>query len=194
MLMKKNAVILSLIGITILIMAASPERASSGAPASHTGAPNEQTCATSGCHDDNSLNIGAAALSIEMGNATTQYIAGQTYPIKIKITDPNKIRFGFQLVALQNQDLSNAGIFEITDFQRTQTVPSAYGLLDRNYVTYTFNGTDATVNGVGEWIVNWKAPNTSTGLITFYAAAVSANDDMTDKGDYVYTSSLTVNN
>ncbi len=40
------------------------ERSSSGAPASHTGAPGEKTCATSGCHDDHLINSGKASLCL----------------------------------------------------------------------------------------------------------------------------------
>ena len=88
---------------------------------------------------------------------------------------------------------TNLGIFIITDTKRTQTVKNAYTLKEREYVTYTFNGTDAVSNGVGEWIVNWVAPKNSSEPVTFYVGAVSANDDMTDKGDKVYTTSLSLN-
>lgn len=192
--MKKTIVLTSFIITAFLIIAAAPNRSSSGSPASHTGAPGENTCATSGCHDDNQLNSGKAALSIEMGNKLTDYVAGKTYPISIKISDPNKTRFGFQIVALNSKTNENVGAFQITDLQRTQTVKNTDAFGDRNYVTYTFKGTDAVSNGQGEWTVNWTAPTSGKSPITFYVAAVSANDDMTDKGDQVYTSSLTVKN
>ncbi|MBK7819322.1 MAG: hypothetical protein IPJ60_18650 [Sphingobacteriaceae bacterium] len=120
-----------------------------------------------------------------------KYIAGQTYPVKIRITDANKQRFGFRITAMNAETQTNLGSFIITDAKRTQTVKNAYTLKEREYVTYTFNGTDAVSNGVGEWIVNWTAPKNSSEPVTFYVGAVSANDDMTDKGDKVYTSSLT---
>jgi hypothetical protein len=61
-------------------------------------------------------------------------------------------------------------------------------------VTYTFNGTDAISKGIGEWIVNWTAPADLKTPVTFYVAGVSANDDMSDKGDKVYTKQLTITN
>ncbi len=178
----------------IIAFAATPGRSSSGAPPSHTGAPGEKTCATSGCHDDNPINKGTASLSIEIDKGIKKYVAGRTYPIKIKITDVDKQRFGFQILALNEKTKSNVGEFVIKDSIRTQTVKNAYELGDRNYVTYTFNGTDAVSKGVGEWIVNWTAPNDINEPVTFYVAAVSANDDMSDKGDKVYTRSLTLKN
>ena len=192
--MKKRIVILIAGVLPMLIMATMPERSSSGAPASHTGAPGEATCTTSGCHDDNGLNNGPATLKIEVGGGITNYIPGHTYSIKVKISDVAIERFGFQLTALANNNNLMAGTFQIVDSIKTQLVQNAYTLNDRNYVTYTFDGTDAISIGVGEWEVNWTAPSTNIGSITFYAGAVSANDDMTDKGDHVYTTSLSILN
>lgn len=192
--MKKTITLMTFAAIILIAFAATPGRSSSGAPPSHTGAPEEKTCATSGCHDDNPINNGSAAISIEVGNGITKYIAGQTYPIKVRITDEHKQRFGFQITAMNSKTKVNLGSFEIVDSIRTQTVKNAYELKDREYITYTFNGTDAVSSGVGEWIVNWKAPTNSAEPVTFYVGAVSANDDMSDKGDKVYTKSVTIKN
>ena len=189
----KKTITYILFGVTILVaLAAKPGRSSSGAPASHTGAPGEKTCAASGCHDDNPVNKGTASLSLELGNGITKYIVGETYPIKIKISDVNKVRFGFQILAMNSKTKANVGSFVITDSIRTQMVNNLHELKERNYVTYTFEGTDAVTEGVGEWNVNWTAPKNSNESVTFYVAAVSANDDMHDKGDKVYTKSLTI--
>ena len=80
------------------------------------------------------------------------------------------------------------------DKVRTQILKNEMTLTNRSYVTYTFNGTDAVKTGLGEWTVNWIAPSTQVGPVTFYAGAVSANDDMTDQGDDVYTSNVTLIN
>jgi hypothetical protein len=189
---KQKILVFVFVASLIAITGMRPEKSSSGAPASHTGAPAEQTCATIGCHDDNSINSGSANLSIDMGSVTA-YVPNQTYTIKVKITDPSVERFGFQLVALQNSDSSNIGSFQITDKYRTQLTHNSYQLSDRQYVTYTFDGTDAVSTGKGEWEMNWTAPSANVGEIIFYAAAVSANDDGIDKGDYVYTTTKSIN-
>ncbi len=175
-------------------MSATIRKSSSGAPASHTGAPGEETCATSGCHDDTTPNIGSARISLELGNKETVYIPGHTYPIKVKISDPKVTRFGFQILALEAKTFKDIGSFQISDSARTQIVENAYKLKDRKYVTYTFDGTDAVSDGNGEWIVNWTAPTDTKKPITFYLAAVSGNDDMSDKGDKVYTANFTFKN
>ncbi|MDQ3046870.1 MAG: Reeler domain-containing protein [Bacteroidota bacterium] len=189
----KNKIILSgLVLVAGLIIAASPERSSSGAPPSHAGAPGEESCAASGCHDDNSTNSGTASLTIDAGTVTN-YVPGQTYVINVKITDPGVNRFGFQLVALDNTSM-NAGTFSIADPARTQLVKNHLMLTDRQYVTYSFQGTDITSPGASVWSVNWTAPATAAGPVSFFAAGVSANDDTTDDGDFVYTTSLVITN
>ena len=159
--MKKKIVYICLATLPFLMVAFAPERSSAGAPASHTGAPGEQTCATVGCHDDNVVNTGTASLNIEVGSGVTQYVAGQTYPIKIKISDANVNRFGFQLVALDDKSNKNVGTFEIVDHERTQFMLNEHSatLKNRNYVTYTFAGTDATTRRLLQWccgcLVHW---------------------------------------
>ena len=190
--MKPKHIVMSLfVAVSIAIMAMVPEKSSSGAPASHTGAPGEANCATGGCHDDNSVNAGNAVLSIDLGSITN-YTPGQTYPVKVRITDGSVGRFGFEILALVNGDTSNAGKLSLADPDRTQLTKNQYKMFDRQYVTYNFNGTDAISPGTGEWTVNWKAPSTNVGPVTFYASGVSADDDESDKGDHVYTKSLVI--
>ncbi|MEO6902982.1 MAG: choice-of-anchor V domain-containing protein [Bacteroidia bacterium] len=190
--MKNKIVIISLVLVGFIIIAASPKRSSSGAPVSSTGAPNETTCAKSGCHDDNSVNSGKATLSLEVGDSIANYIPGKTYLLKIKMAEKAVTRFGFQIVALNHNNV-NAGKFQLTDKARTQLISNNLELTDRQYVTYTFGGTDG-INGASEWTLNWIAPKTNVGPISFYVAGVSADDDMSDKGDYVYTIQKVLNN
>lgn len=190
--MKKTIIFVTLIVTAFILLSATGRRSSSGAPASHTGAPGEKNCSASGCHDDNKVNLGTAQLDVSIENNLSNIEEGKTYSIKIKISDANVTRFGFQVVALDEKTSENIGTFQITDSIRTQTIKNKYRLLDRNYVTYTFDGTDAVKKGNGEWAVNWVAPTTIKNKIIFYVSGVSANDDMTDKGDHTFTNSLTL--
>jgi hypothetical protein len=161
---------------------------SGGAPVSSTGAPDEVNCTTSGCHDDTKANIGEAQTQIQIGESEQQYEPGKIYPITVTIADAKSRRFGFQIVALDS-DNKNAGNIRVTDATRTQVITNPNYLTDRQYGTYTYPGTEPASNGVGSWTVQWTAPEKNVGKITFYAATVSANDDNTDKGDQVYTTS-----
>ena len=184
--------IFSIFLLTLLacILMSAGGRSSAGAPGGHSGAPGENDCSHSGCHDDGKVNSGTAVLEL-LGIAQETFNKGNVYDLKIKISDPNVTRFGFQLLALETDSLKNAGEFQLTDEERTQMVIDRQKNNDRKYLTYTFNGTDAVRRGLGEWTVKWKAPSSGK-KISFYLAAVSANDDMQDKGDHVYTLTKTV--
>lgn len=159
-----------------------------GAPVSSTGAPEEVTCAESECHDTSPVNIGTASTTFHMEGVNNGMIeSGKTYPVRITVTDENVNRFGFQVVAIDSKG-NNTGTFIITEKARTQIMKNDLRLTDRRYVTYTYEGTEAVQKGKGEWTINWQAPEQSTD-VTFYVATVSANNDGTDKGDFVYTTS-----
>ncbi len=196
--MNKKVTYLAILMVPIFIMAKLPERLRSGAPlssaapVSSSGAPNEVTCAASGCHDDGKINSGSALLKVKFGDDITSYVPGKVYPITVKIADSGVNRFGFQIVALKNSDNMNAGVMSVMDLDRTQIVSNDIALQDRKYVTYTNQGTEPSAPGEGEWTMNWTAPDKSEGPVTLYIASVSANNDNTDKGDHVYTTKLTL--
>ncbi len=161
---------------------------SAGAPVSSTGAPGEVNCTTSGCHDDGSLNTGSAQTFLKIEGNPQAYTPGKSYDVTVQITDTDVVRFGYQLVALTN-DGKNAGNFTILDEDRTQILQNHLKLTDRQYATYTYDGTAALKTGENEWKIKWTAPEDNAGDVQFYLATVSANDDNTDKGDRVYTMS-----
>ena len=160
-----------------------------GAPVSSTGAPDERTCATVGCHDTYAPNIGHGSMNITVEGAEGGFEPGKTYDVTVRVADKDSRRFGFQLVALNDDDKSNAGTITITDPTRTQIMTNDLQFQDRQYATYTKAGTDQFTDGVGYWKIKWTAP-ASAKNITLYSATVIANNDDTDFGDYVLTSSL----
>jgi hypothetical protein len=164
---------------------------SNGAPASSTGAPGEVNCTTSGCHVGYTLNSGPGNVSLTISNAATEYIPGTTYTITASVNQGSLTRFGFQLVALAN-DNSTVGTLTVNDAPRTQIINGYGALSGRKYMTYTFSGTTAVSSGLGEWSFEWTAPAIDKGPVTFYLATIAANNDGTDGGDYCYTKSLTL--
>jgi hypothetical protein len=191
--MQKKITYLLLLLLPVLLMAMTTEGIMSfGAPVSSTGAPGEVNCSTSGCHDDAVVNAGNAKLSLSLDNNLTAYEPGKTYPVTVQILEQGVSRFGFQLVALKDADAMNAGDLALVDADRTQLVNNDIELKDRKYATYTFDGTAAYAPGVGQWTINWTAPEKDAGPVTLYVAAVSANNDNKDKGDHVYTTALTL--
>ncbi len=170
-----------------------PGTMSGGAPTASTGAPSEKNCATSGCHSEFAPNSGVAKLAVSLENSgIKEYEPGKTYPITVSMTNPDIIRFGFQVVALRNSDNTNVGTIKLLDNERTQILPGYGTIADRRYITYTYEGTNAVSSGYGEWSFEWTAPETNEGPITFYIGSIAANDDGTDAGDYAYSKRITL--
>ena len=191
--MKKNRLIGIITSIYLVLIAADVyDITSAGAPIASTGAPNESTCARSGCHTGSTINSGSGILDIDFNNGLGTYEPGKTYKVTVSLDQENINRFGFQMLALQESDSTNAGVFKILDTTRTQVLEGVNQYLGRKYITYKYPGTIPYAPHLGKWTFEWTAPSTYDGAITFYAAAVSANNDGTDKGDIVYTKELTM--
>jgi hypothetical protein len=194
--MKNKFISLFFIGAMILISTSGlTDTFSSGAPVGSTGAEGELTCGKAGCHignnETNNINTGKGVFSITCENNIQQYIPGKTYEITVVLKEKNIERFGFSLTALDEHH-RKAGTLIVSDEQRTQIFEGARQFADRTYITYRMAGTKPYKSGKGLWKFKWQAPEQPIGEITFYAAGISANNDATDKGDLVYTQTLTL--
>ena len=151
---------------------------SGGAPSGRTGAPGETNCTA--CHSG-STQDGNPVNDLVLNGGGTDYTAGETTPMTLTLTD-DAAKNGFQLVAL-NSDNEMAGTFTITDNTNTKFVAS--GLLNRDYVTHTSNGTS-----LNTWTFDWESP-IEGGDVTFYVATNKTNSSATNQGDVIYLSQHT---
>ena len=150
-----------------------------GPPAGFTGAPDENDCTA--CHLGPAPNGQFAIL-----DAPANYVPGQTYQISVRHTnsDQTRRRWGFEMTALAGQ--TPAGTF--SNLATSTQVITENG---RSYAEHTQMGTFANQAGGAQWTVNWTAPPNALGTITFYAAGNQANNDGTNDGDQLYTTSAT---
>ncbi len=172
--MKKGIITLVGCGLFALLVAFS-----NGSPAEATGAPDEQTCGNSSCHNVDP-NTGDAILKLEIDGTTETYEADATYTLKVLLEDAQSAKNGFQIVALDAEN-NNAGTWTITDANAMQE-RDGNTLGDRKYVTHTSNG-----NRQAEWSLDWTAPSSDVGAITFYISSIDSNDNGTKSGDNLYT-------
>lgn len=164
---------------------------SNAAPLGSTGAPGENTCAKSTCHTGAGVNSGTALLNLNFSNNAATYKPDSLYELSVSLQQAGINRFGFQMLAL-NANNESCGTFVITDSTRTQTQKGNGTYEGRDYVTYTYKGTEPFTAGLGKWAFNWQAPAAYQGPVTFYATAVAADNDGTDAGDTVYATQHTV--
>lgn len=183
----KNLITL-LFGSALLLVLSSMELNSTGR-AVHTGAPGEQTCARSGCHDSFALNSGTGSISIQApGLENNQYIPGQTYTIQVTLAFTGRNLFGLGFEALLNSG-ANAGV--LTAGAGNQVLTGSILGNVRNTITHIQNG-GASPN-THTFQFSWTAPAAGAGTVTFYTAGVCANSNGGDSGDNVYSTSRTLN-
>ncbi|MYF57376.1 hypothetical protein F4225_16880, partial [Candidatus Poribacteria bacterium] len=151
-----------------------------GPPAERTGAPNEMTCAMAGCHTGNSLNAAGGSLVLTVPQT---YEPGEVYDIVVKLSRNGQRRWGFQMTALNGNNVS-AGSFSTIDVNTKLNA-------NNKYIQHTSTGTAQGTPNMHSWMFKWTAPTTDVGPITFYAAGNAANSAEGARGDYIYTQSAT---
>lgn len=151
-------------------------------PLGRTGAPSEQTCASSDCHS--SLNA-ALTGAIEVTGVPADVEPGKTYQITVKNTSTTGKSTGFEMTCL---DANNAkcGTFATSG---TVSIGSQSG---RDYPRNSKK--TQYVSGAASWTFPWTAPSTLNGSkITFYYSAVVGNGDGKEQKDNVISGNKAVN-
>ncbi len=184
--MRYAALVLGLLALASLAFAYP-----TGAPMGYAGnPPNNNSCVN--CHSSYPLNSGNGSLQIT-GLPAAGYETGITYNLTITLTDPGQNRWGFQLTPIYQSGSSylQAGTLVVTDPTHTSLATGSGTAPD--YLDQTSSGTYNGTPGPTSWNFNWTAPNVSTGSLTFYASGAACNGTGGTSGDYIYTTSATVN-
>jgi hypothetical protein len=168
--MKSNLTIAILPAVPVLLLGYAE-----GPPDSVSGAPGENTCTR--CHGG-SPNSGKGGVSISFPGAS--YVPNQTYTVHVTVSDPNALRWGFELTARPDGSPGiEAGTLTSTDGM-TQTI-SVDAL---QWIEHTIQGTRLGMRQAGSFQFDWVAPAAGTGTVVFYAASLAANGDGTPAGTW----------
>lgn len=162
--------------------------------------PTNTSCSASTCHDGSTskVNSGTAIMNLDLGTAEKGYKTGSSYTVTVSMKKSNIKRFGFQIIALQNNNTSiSPGTFTLLDSKKTQIRDKAnvsWGCCWQNrvWITHTYDGINPDSQGNIEWKFKWNSPNTNVGDITWYLAGLEANNDLTDTLDYTYVTKKTI--
>lgn len=150
-----------------------------GPPDGRTGAPNETTCASVGCHAGNELNASGGSLVLTIPET---YMPNEVYEIVVDLARAGQSRWGFEMTAVDANG-AKAGTFELADEANT-LLTEANG---KQYVKHNAAGTAAGTADANQWTVKWTAPDADIGSITFYAAGNAADGTFGPDKDYIYT-------
>ena len=175
------AVLITLIGITATFGPANSN--GNGAPTGYTGSPfDNKTCSQSTCHGGTATEIFDVITS---DVPITGYQPGETYNITATISDPAKVKFGFEM-APQDPNGLLLGTMALSDATHTKFTSSSH-----KYITHTSAGTSFP-NHTATWSFAWTAPAAGTGDVTFYGAFNFTNNNGNDNGDIIHKSTLTI--
>jgi len=175
--MKRHSILFAILGIFLLLSFASDP------PNGRTGAPGESTCASAGCHSNQSSDIDG---TINLLGLPDTIRAGESYSLTLQLTatsgDPE--RAGFQMVALDNNE-DNAGI--LSNPGASSAVETENG---RTY--FDHRPAEGFTNDARSYTVDWVAPsNSALENVSFYAAGIFSNGDGTRDNDKIITTSFT---
>lgn len=152
----------------------------SNPPTGNTGAPNETTCAQSGCHSGGTFT-GTVAIS----GVPDTVVANTIYTITLTNTS-TAARAGFQMVCLDATN-TQCGSFTIGTGASIGVVGT------KQYIRQSTPKILAA--GSISWTFTWKAPATlaaANSPITFYFITLAANGDGGSNGDNILKSSKVV--
>ncbi|WP_177199940.1 choice-of-anchor V domain-containing protein [Flexibacter flexilis] len=177
--LKKNAKIVAVLGSAVAL--ASAGILSNNGRAGYTGAPNESNCRS--CHGSFALNAtgGSVTLTSEPAMTNNQYVAGTSYTMTVTVARTGSSVFGLGVEVL-NASNTNAGTLAVSNSTETQLKTSG----TRSNIIHKLNG--GLVSNSKAFSFKWTAP--ASGAATFYVATVAGNNNGSDNGDYVYTTSL----
>ena len=171
--MKKIYKILSVLAIPAILLLYSY---SGGSPGGKTGSPGDGGTTCTQCHAGTAQPQGGLIVT---NIPFAGYTAGETYTITVSASMGGISKYGFELTA-ENASGVKEGSFTITDPSRTKTANGGKA------VTHTSAGNSASGNSIS-WSVDWTAPATGTGTITFYTAVNASNSNGSTSGDQIYT-------
>lgn len=180
------------------LLAACPAAARSFGPALRlTGAPGDNPLACTQCHNSSPLNSGKGSVRVVFPGAS--YQPGMTYRMRVELRDPDQQRWGFQLTARLASDPANSAAGDLIppgDLTRAVCGNGAAKPCTSNnqiqLIMHTVAGTRTGIRNGADFEFDWTAPPAGAGAVSFYVAGNAANGDGTNQGDYIYTSSLTI--
>lgn len=155
---------------------------SGGSQGGYSGSPGDMGNTCVGCHSGNEVINQDGWITTDI--PAEGYTPGQTYLITLTGMHENVSLFGFELTSEDNSN-TKTGEFAVLD-DETQ-------LIDGNNQRVTHTSDGITPSGdTKTWEVNWTAPASGSGTVTFWAALNAANGNGNTSGDQIYTTSLAV--
>ena len=144
------------------------------------------------------LNTGPGSVSISVnGMPVNQYLyqPGETAPVVVSVSDPSKVRWGFELTARTEDGCLQAGRFTLSaasDSVQIRDDTAAPGPCPEATIQFPMHLFPKGGLGGASYELSWTAPDSAIGPIVFAAAGNAANGNNLRTGDSIYTTQATV--
>lgn len=137
----------------------------------NTGAPGESGGQCNGCHGGTAFGVTTTDISLTPiggGSPITSYNGGETYDMVVTVnhTMGTPAGFGFQMTALSSGDTDVANF---SNFSSNTKLSLAFNVGNRRYAEHSMRSATNT------FTMQWTAPSTGTGDVTFYHIGNSVN-------------------
>ncbi len=156
-----------------------------GPPAGFNGSTASAGSSCQACHG---ITVGGG--SVQIIGAPTTYTPNTVYNISVRVADATKLGAGFQ-ISVEDAAGAHRGTLIISDAVNTQK-----NLGNMNWVNHTGTGVNNAVAGwagmgnAATYNLQWQAPATDQGALTFWAAGNAINNDFFSTGDIIYLTSV----
>ncbi|MDC0204593.1 T9SS type A sorting domain-containing protein [Flavobacteriales bacterium] len=180
--MKKILTLFSIIfAVAIFFYPTTSNSNATGSPGGKTGSPTDGAS----CTDCHYAGVGTGA-TITTNIPSSGYVPNQVYTITANINQSGINKFGFEITAEEsNFGSAKTGSFLVTNSNETKFVNN------NDAITHKSGGTSGS--NLKSWSMDWEAPNTGTGAVTFFGSFMAANADGTNSGDTYHSATLSVN-
>lgn len=151
-----------------------------GSPGGYSGSPSDGGSTCTSCHGGGAptTQTGLIASTIPAEG----YTPGITYTLTLTASYQNRTKYGFEL------SVNNSGGTNIGGLIHTTTATRA---VNTKNATHSNSGT-AAAGGSRTWTLDWTAPASGSGNITFYLVVNATNSNGSSSGDVILKSTLTV--
>lgn len=181
--MKKFYNLLFVLGLPALFLFMTSEvMYPTGSPGGKSGSPGDNGANCTDCHAGTPSNQSDWIISPML--QIMGYSPGQSYPLILTGYGQNAQIYGFEMTA-EDANGNKVGTFLPDLLGYTQIINNS------SAATHTLLGT-TPISDSAFWLINWTAPATSVGNITFYAAVNAANGNGSTSGDQIFLTNLTV--
>ncbi len=151
----------------------------SGSPGGYSGSPADGSKTCVNCHAGTPTTVNGLVVT----NVPAEgYTPGTVYTITIFADVSNNTKYGFELAAVNANNMAIGGFIHTTSFTKTVLTKNA---------THTSSGTSAP-NGARSWTLDWTAPVAGSGNVTFYLALNATNNNNSSSGDQIVKSTKVI--